>query len=47
MSPGEAIEPSHELKLDPWWRAVGVPGQIQAVEQSEVELVEGQAWPLD
>jgi len=43
---GQAIEPTQEHKLDPWWRAVGEPG-LNSIEQSEVELVEGQAWPLD
>ncbi len=44
---GQAIEPAHEHKIDPWWRAVGMPSEGRAAEQSELELVEGQSWPLD
>ena len=44
---GEAIEPAHELKTDPWWRAVDTVTERQAAEGSEIKLVDGQAWPLD
>ena len=44
---GQAIEPAHEFKLEPWWRAVGGRAENSALEESEVKLVEGQGWPLD
>jgi L-ascorbate metabolism protein UlaG (beta-lactamase superfamily) len=44
---GEAIEPSHERKVDPWWRWVGAPGAHRAAEESELKIVQGQSWPLD
>ncbi len=44
---GEAIEPAHEFKIDPWWRAVDMAGEKSAAGQGEFELVQGQSWPLD
>jgi L-ascorbate metabolism protein UlaG (beta-lactamase superfamily) len=44
---GQAIEPTQEHKLDPWWRAVDVTNARAVADESQIELVEGQAWPLD
>ena len=47
---GEAVEPTNERRLDPWWRAVdtvNVRRPVEGDDASEGELVAGQAWPLD
>ena len=44
---GEAIEPAHEHRLDPWWRPLGAPSGGPGIDESETALVEGQSWPLD
>jgi len=44
---GEAIEPAHEHKIDPWWRLVDMPTERRTIDESEGELLEGQAWPID
>ena len=45
---GEAIEPSHIEKVEPWWRSVdqvSVPVEPAAAE--ETELPKAMSWPVD
>ena len=39
---GEAIEPAHDHRITPWWRAIDSRSMAD-----DLRLVEGQAWPLD
>lgn len=43
---GEPVEPSHDKRVEPWWRVVdAVP--VKRAEPVENSLPQGMAWPLD
>jgi L-ascorbate metabolism protein UlaG (beta-lactamase superfamily) len=47
---GEAVEPSRELALTPWWRAVDAPGAAAAAAAATVvpaTLPKSMPWPID
>jgi L-ascorbate metabolism protein UlaG (beta-lactamase superfamily) len=46
---GEPVEPSHEWRLEPWWRTADAagPGQVRAAPAEATTLPEQLTWPLD
>ena len=45
---GEAIEPDHEHRVDPWWRSAASSRIVRrAAEENDLALADGYTWPLD
>jgi L-ascorbate metabolism protein UlaG (beta-lactamase superfamily) len=45
---GHAVEPSHDFKIDNWWRSIdrlAMPARV--IREQDVALADGQSWPLD
>ena len=43
---GQAIEPSHDIQIEPWWRSVDKPEVARQIPET-TRLPKAMAWPID